>query len=355
MKCQSFDKGDTPLIKIKESTDKGKYELLRAYYTSWNKITKVRPRVIIDTHAGSGMVLFLGEKNIFKKKVEKRIYGSPLLAILKTLKMSNNLKIILNEADPLIYSVLEKYVQEFINNGVPVFLSEKKIFEYKSLQTKRKRKQKIKHDREFPESPEDKPKKGYRIEHLYSKAEIRLYNQKIEDIIEEIFKKYLNDIEEKGKIIKPIALFLVDPCGSVDWKEVIKKICERSNKQEGTELILNWSYEAIARTINTDSKNQILSKIYGIPLENIEKEFEGINEMEDYLNKYINQLKNYFKYVIKYGVPRDRKTKPKQSKYRKYFLLVCTNNSSGASLAGYKAKKIKQDLRGYKDMNVFLK
>lgn len=355
MKCQGSNKEDSSLIKVRNSTDKGKYELLRSYYTSWNKITKVRHRVIIDTHAGSGMVQFLGGKNILNKRVEERRYGSPLLAILKTLKMSNKLKIIFNEADPARYSILERHVQDFIDNGIPVFISKKKDFRYKSLQTKRKRKQKGKQDWKFPESPGKQPMKGYNAERIHSKAEIIMYNHKIEELIEEIFNKHLKNIEEKDKSIKPIALFFVDPCGVVGWNDVIKKICQRSNKQEGTELILNWSYEAIARTINTESKNTTLSKMYGIPLEDIDKEFEGITEMEQYLNKYLGQLKNYFEYVINYGVPRDRKIKPKLSDYRKYFLIVCTNNSSGASLAGYKAKEIKQKLRGYKDMDTFLK
>ncbi len=55
------------------------------------------------------------------------------------------------------------------------------------------------------------------------------------------------------------------------------------------------------------------------------------------------------------GVPRDRKIKPRQSRYKKYFLILCTNNLSALSLAGYQIEKINIKMRGkFKDMNTYI-
>ncbi|MFW9878763.1 MAG: hypothetical protein ACFFG0_37265, partial [Candidatus Thorarchaeota archaeon] len=81
-------------IKVGDNTNKSKYEFLRLFYTKWNQITKPSPRVIIDTHAGTGMVRLITKIRLLNKYYSKLIYGSPLLAILKTLKISNNLKLI---------------------------------------------------------------------------------------------------------------------------------------------------------------------------------------------------------------------------------------------------------------------
>ena len=59
--CESFD--NIPIIRVGEKTNKAKYDFLRLYYTLWNVITKTRPRIIIDTHAGSGIVELHGEKD----------------------------------------------------------------------------------------------------------------------------------------------------------------------------------------------------------------------------------------------------------------------------------------------------
>ncbi len=341
--CESFD--NIPIIRVREKTNKAKYEFLRLYYTTWNMITKTRPRVIIDTHAGSGIAELHRQKDILNKKSVKRIYGSPLIAILKTLQISSNLTIILNEANKTRFHELEKILNRFKQDGIPIFKRRKEDFYYKSLKTKRKRKLKQKNLYLYPESPEERPPLGYVKNLKFTKANIQLYYKKIESVIDEIFQNYLTPVEVNNKIFNPIALFLVDPCGMVEWNEIIKKICMRSQKKEGTELILNWSWEAINRNLNTENKNSILSKIYGIPLKDVEIEFKNIIHMEQFLEKYIDQLKQYFLHVNKVGVPKDRKLKPRQSTYRKYFLLYCTNNKSGLSLAGYKTEKIKRQLR----------
>jgi len=341
-------------IKVGKNTNNSKYDFLRLFYTKWNQITKPSPRIIIDTHAGTGLVNLITKNYLFQTNSSQLIYGSPLLALLKTLRLSHNLKIILNEPDPNNHLILEKITNTVKKKGLPIFEKITEEFVYKSIQTNRRRKKKQKKEYLFPESFDSRPPLGFNRNWERTKAEIVLFKEDIEIIMKDIFKNYINITDEKTNL-KPKVLFFVDPCGSISWNAVIKKICLRSNKQEGTDLILNWSWEAINRTINTDSKNSVLSKIYGIPINRMDKEFEGILEMEEFLNKYKNKLQNYFKYVVEVGVPRDRKIKPKQSMYKKYFLILCTNNLSALSLAGYQIEKINTKMRGkFKDMNAYL-
>ncbi len=224
--------------------------------------------------------------------MEEIIYGSPLLAILKTLTISNNLSIILNEKDPNVFSVLKSYVNDFKKNGIRIFKEIKDEWKYKSLETKRKRKftKGSKPKIIFPESPNISCPPKFKEERIYSNAKIVLYNKDINNSIDEIFTEYLqvegNSVHSK----KPIALFLVDPCGSVSWNKVIQKICDRSEKKQGTDMILNWSWEAIKRNLSEKNKNKILSKIYGIPIENIESEFAGIDTMDQFKDKYLPNL-----------------------------------------------------------------
>lgn len=352
--CQSAE--DSGIVQVRVNTDRAKYEFLRSFYTLWNFITKASPRVIIDTHAGSGIVNLHGKKDITGKKQEKLIYGSPLLAIIKTVKISKNLKIILNEKNPIVYETLDSIVKEMIQKGVPVFEEIKEPYKYKSMETNRKRKLKQNISQQFPDIPDAACPTGYKKKQIKTKAEICLYNKDIKDIIDEILESPLQVIEEKKQFKKPIALFLVDPCGMVSWNKIVKKICERANKKQGTDMILNWSWEAIARTMTTENKNSVLSKIYGIPREKISEEFEYINTMEQFLSKYIQQLRQYFEFVELQGVPKERKLKPKLSKFNKYFLILCTNNPSALSIAGHKKKKIMKSFRnGYKDIAEYLK
>jgi hypothetical protein len=80
--------------------------------------------------------------------------------------------------------------------------------------------------------------------------------------------------------LKPITLFFINLCGIVPWNEVIPQIYERSNKREGTELIFNWSYEAINRNVTTQYKENVLSKICAISEHKINTEFENITKMK---------------------------------------------------------------------------
>ncbi len=351
--CLSKKDIDIPYIRVKEKTNKAKYEFLRRFYTIWNQITKTRSRVIIDTHAGSGLVELEKNRNLYNKNERQLIYGSPLIAILKTLKISKNLKIILNEGNNTRYSLLKECINEFKEQGIPIFKKIDDELYFKSLETKRKKKLKKKPDYKFPETPNAKCPSGYQEIRENTNAEIIIYNEKIENIIDQILHDHLGDSLEE---LKPIALFLVDPCGVVGWNDVIKKICNRSNKNQGTEVILNWSWDAINRNLNNDSKNKVLSTIYGIEEDTICKEFNGFTQMNEFLDKYIAQLKKYFKYVIHVGVEKDRLLKPKRSDYKKYVLILCTNNQSALSLGGYNVRMIKKKMRdGHLDIEKFAK
>lgn len=341
-------------IKVGENTNKSKYEFLRLFYTKWNQITKPSPRVIIDTHAGTGMVNLITKTRLLNISYSKLIYGSPLLAILKTLKISNNLKLIFNEPDEYNAYLLEKCLRVIEKRGLPIFKKPTQDFIYKSFQTNRRRKKKQSEEIFFPDSFDSRPPRGFSRNWIKSKAYILLFNKKIELTIDTIIDNYLNTLDKKTNL-KPKALFFVDPCGIVGWNEVIKKICIHANRQEGTDMILNWSWDAISRNLNNESKNSVLSSVYGFPIEQIDEEFERTYSMEDFFKKYKRQLSEYFKHAVEVGVPRDRKIKPRQSKYKKYYLILCTNNPSALSLAGYQIEKIKENIRGkFKDLKTFI-
>ncbi len=72
--CISKDKAENPIIQVGEKSNKSKYDFLRMYYTKWNQIIKSRPRVIIDTHAGSGIVELLKNKSILGNDQTEFIY-----------------------------------------------------------------------------------------------------------------------------------------------------------------------------------------------------------------------------------------------------------------------------------------
>ncbi len=69
---------------------------------------------------------------------------------------------------------------------------------------------------------------------------------------------------------------------------------------------------------------------------------------------YILKL-NYREIIVILGFPKNRKLKPKQSERKKYSLILCTNNPSALSLAGYQIEKIGVQMReGIANMNTFI-
>ena len=182
--CESSD--NLPIINVGEKTDKGKYEFLRMYYYLWNFITKGRDRFIIDTHAGSGAVDYEENKGILDQRIIKRIFGSPLLAIVKTVAISNKLTIILNEKNQDRYLELKKNVDDFLENGVPYYEQIIDKSYYISLETNRRRRMKgpktkrpTNPKKSFPDFFELKDRTGFKIKRMKTKANVILYDKNI--------------------------------------------------------------------------------------------------------------------------------------------------------------------------------
>ena len=155
----------------------------------------------------------------------------------------------------------------------------------------------------------------------------------------------------------PVAsLFLVDPCGIIDWNPTIEKICEWAGKNPYTEMILNWSWDAVNRNLTTKRRRKVLSRCYGVALRDVDDEFQNFTEMQQYLDKYLAQLNRYFKYACPIGVPKEhKKIKPKAKDFRKYYLIFCTNSKNALKLAEYKADLIEKELRQkFVDLNGFI-
>ncbi|MEJ2249800.1 MAG: hypothetical protein P8Y97_09090, partial [Candidatus Lokiarchaeota archaeon] len=102
----------------------------------------------------------------------KPIYGSPLLAILKTISISKNLLIIANEKNPKNYKRLIYYIDHYRKNGMPIFVLNSPEIKIKNLKTNRKHKLKIskklkkiikrKKEKIYPTSPNEKPPIDYK-------------------------------------------------------------------------------------------------------------------------------------------------------------------------------------------------
>ncbi len=343
-------------ISVKENTVKAKYEFLKAYYTKWNQIIHPAPRVIVDTHAGSGIVMLEAQKNPLGERPGEEIYGSPLLALLKTIQLSSGLTIHLNE--PYLFERLRSNLEPYLDAGLPLFQRKKESLEYRSLETRRLRKQRPKPEFRYPDKINRRLPRGYEQIWKKSDATIKFTGKEIQDNIGEILDEYAREqnVTTGGeeKIFQPKILFFVDPCGIVDWS-VIQAIGERAQGEEGIELILNWSWEAIVRNRKHNQREKILGRIYGFTPEEVIEHFSGKLRFDTCFNLYKEKLNQFWQYIEEAGVPRERKTKPKMSSHKKYFLFHCTNNKSGSSLAGGQVKKVKENIRGYDDITKILK
>lgn len=353
--CENIEKSG--LIEVQKKTNTGKYEFLKSYYTSWNGIIHPAPRIIIDTHAGTGAVELTDE---FGKS--EKIYGSALLAIEKTLLLSKGLKIILVEKKRKNYNILENHINEIRKNGLSIGKYNPPAQKQKKLLKKRSKKVKRKPKYYFPDSFNYKFPYKYKLFKEKTKAEIELHHAKIEDIIDDIIENtfYEQEIQRKdGKITKffPKGLFLVDPCGHVDWR-VIEKIGklaldEKNNPKEGIELILNLSSMAIFRNPENIS---LLVKIFGLSKKQIEEKFPLGTSSKQFLEEYIRNLNRFWKNIIEIKVPLSLKFKVRKKEVKEsYYLLYCTNNTSGISLAKNKMSKINLQFTNfnYKDLRKF--
>ncbi|MHA1764662.1 MAG: hypothetical protein ACTSVK_00195 [Promethearchaeota archaeon] len=260
------------------------------------------------------------------------------------------------------FSILEDNINKIRTDGLPIGKYNPSAQKQKKLLKKRSKKVNRKTEYFFPGSFNHKFPYKYKKSKVKTKAEIELHNAKIEDIIDEIIDLNFRerDVKKKdGKFSKifPKGLFLVDPCGHVDWK-VIEKIGklaldENNEPKEGIELILNLSSMAMFR--NPKNKS-LLSKIYGYSKKKIEKNFPPETSTQQFLEEYIRNLNNFWENITEIKVPLSLKFKVRKKEVEKsYYLLYCTNNESGNSLAKNKMRKINLQFTNfnYKDLRKF--
>ncbi len=81
------------------------------------------------------------------------------------------------------------------------------------------------------------------------------------------------------------------------------------------------------------------------------------NEIEEYFKIYQAQLKRYWKHVEKVVIKKFTTIKPKAPQLPSYYLVFCTNNKEGHSIATNKFDKINDKLqRGdYQDIGKLIK
>jgi hypothetical protein len=119
--------------------------------------------------------------------------------------------------------------------------------------------------------------------------------------------------------------------------------------EEDIEIIMNWNYSGIARNVPSKNRRGVLGAIYGISEDEVDREFPDTFTIKDYLEKYLEKLRQYFRFVNTIGVPRKRKIQPKMSKYREYFLIHCSNNESAKFISLNKVKKLSRIVE-YEDL-----
>ena len=85
----------------------------------------------------------------------------------------------------------------------------------------------------------------------------------------------------------------------------------------------------------------LLTKIFGFSKEQIEEKFPLGTPSQKLMEKYKRNLNRFWKNIIEIKVPLSLKFKVRKKEVKKsYYLLYCTNNSSGISLAKNKMSKI---------------
>ncbi|MFW9970050.1 MAG: three-Cys-motif partner protein TcmP [Candidatus Odinarchaeota archaeon] len=315
---------DDDLIKIQYKTDEFKYEFLRKYIPIWNSIIcgKSRTyRAIVETHAGTGYVT-LGDK----KK-----YGSSLILLQKTALKQEAMDFHFIEKDDKNFQELSWSINEIIKKGF-YFPGDKKgknlVGEIRNG---------IPIMKEIPKYPPST--------RFPDKDHIFLYNKLCIEAIKEVLKK----VEGRP------TFFFIDPCGKLEWELVDyiirnRLIDENGNNRldedgeffQGTELFINFSWEAILRNksekFNEERRDLFFKEMYGmnlheidIELKNIKKKFKLENkrcsEYQLYLEIFMSKLKRNFKFVSKLDVPGI-----KSIKNPIYCLIFCTNNNSAKNI-----------------------
>lgn len=337
MCCYVFK--DEKLIHVEEKTKEFKYEFLSFYIPMWNKIIcgrGRRRRAIIDTHAGTGKV----------RLEDKEILGSSGLFLKKTALKQELLEFYFIEKDFKNYHALKKNINEMSINGF--------YFPPK-----------------YKNNTEGIQKNGL----LYEKK-VRLYKSKIKyPKLEQIHLFRGDCVNIIGHILKEIngipAFFFIDPCGKFRWKLIdliIKnrlldeegKIKHEQNgkKIQGTELFINFSWEAVLRNMTKkNSRDQFFLEMFGMNYSEVQKEVAKIKKEKHksgvryhtynlYVDIYKNKLKKYFDYVIEISI-----IGIKSEKNPVYAMIFCSNNEIAKNL--YENKEA--ELNKLKNQYQFLK
>ncbi|MHA1252713.1 MAG: three-Cys-motif partner protein TcmP [Candidatus Helarchaeota archaeon] len=311
------------LIEIKDKTDEFKYNFLKNYIPLWNSIICGRGRryrAIVETHAGTGYVILRG----------KKIYGSSLIFLEKTALKQEALDFHFIEKEKKHYKQLKASIEDIIKKGFffQGIKEEKLIGDIKDGIPIAKSVWKYRPTTKYPK-----------------KNQIFLYNKDCKEAIQEI----LNKIENRP------TFFFIDPCGKLDWslieyiinKRLLNKngkvkLNEKGEKFQGTELFINFSWEAILRNnsnkFSDDRRNRFFLDVFGMTLSEIEQERKKIinkfkqeqiryYEYNIYLEIFMNKLRNFFKFVSNVDIPG-----LKSIKNPIYCLIFCTNNESAENL-----------------------
>ncbi len=309
------------LIKIQKKTDEFKYEFLRRYIPMWNKIICGKRRVyraIIDTHAGTGYV------NLNNTET----YGSSLLFLKQTALIQEALDFYFIEQKKSNYIALKNSIQDVAKKGF-YFSGEGKGYSDKVI-----------YKEGLPiiiKTPKYKPVTKYP-----NQKNIHIYNGDSNIIIKDI----LPLIEGRP------CFFFIDPCGKCSWDLIFKIISSRliedtgeiriddnGEKIQGTELLINWSWEAISRNKNIDtSRKRFFKEMYGLEYvrlmnlikkknTNFKKSRIRYSEYNVYLEIYMEQLRIYFKHVYAISI-----LGIKSSQNPVYCLIFCSNNKSAKNL-----------------------
>jgi hypothetical protein len=345
---QEHPSHDNPAGYVDEKASVEKLDFLKYYFTKWNQMAKFAPRAIIISNSGTGLVQYKLDSPLLNQVRIWAEYSPSLLAILKTLRLSSHLTIILNEKNPSRYQRLQESIDSVREQGLRIFTRQIKQ-KVMNLVTKRYKKAADQPITIFPERPNQECPEGYHEAFEKTKASIIMHEGKFEDSLSSILAEDLRDqdvIKRDGTEItrKLICLFMVDAGSPVNWA-TIEQIGHRAGKQESVELVLGWYGATIKRSLGKSGGLKLIADVYGMAPDQAETEFNDAMTARDFLNKYIPMLKQYWKHIGIVSYSRDPNTRPRKQEDKWNQLLFCTNSDAGWSIAGFKNETMKKSPR----------
>ncbi|TXT65555.1 MAG: hypothetical protein BAJALOKI1v1_410012 [Promethearchaeota archaeon] len=342
--CCCYVLKDEDLIRISGKTKAFKYEFLSAYIPLWNEIIfgkERKRRALIDTHAGTGRVLYHGET----------IYGSCGLFLEKTVLQQHGLDYYFIEKDFSHYRMLQKNVRSMCEEGFKFPIEYKnttKGFEKNGLLFERK-------------EIEKKARVAYP-----NKDQINILNGDCVEVI--------------GHVLKQVdgapAFFFIDPCGVFEWKlikKIVKKrLLDKNGKNNGngngkqktnekpfpaTELFINFSWEAISRNKNKEkSRDNFFQQFFGMSYAEVQREVSKAKKKREqkgkryfeynlYVDVYKSNLRKYFDYVTEMSI-----IGVKSEKNPVYVLIFCSNNEIAKNLYEEKEAELNNTKRQFQSI-----